>query len=70
MKRSAFETHELEAARTTSVAKYFNPVVGQHDEIKVGKRDKHGNVMGAEFDLGKDGAFTDFKVYQTRKKKN
>jgi len=63
MKRSAFEATELEAARTSATAKYFNPVVGQHDEIKTSKRDKHGNAMGAEYDLGKDGAFSEFKVH-------
>lgn len=61
MKRTAYEASELEAARTSDVAKYFNAVVGQHDEIK-GKRDKFDNPDGACYDLGKDGAFSEFKV--------
>jgi len=49
------------------MAKYYNKSVGLNDELKVwkdseSKFDKHANPDGADYDLGIDGQFTDFRI--------
>jgi len=57
---------ELNAAQTQTT-QYYNKSVGLQDELETykdseSKFDSHANPSGAEFDLGKDGEFSEFVV--------
>jgi len=64
---SNYEQKEMEVAQSEKMSKYYNQSVGLNDEIATfkdeeSKFDKHANPEGSEFDLGKDGEFTEYTV--------